>query len=119
MAGRNKLILAAVCLSFAIAANWTSRAHSADVLVNGSLEVGAGPAGWTLTQSATFPPSGDYNGNGVVDAADYVVWRNGGPLQNEVVGVTPGLVTPEDYDAWKARYGSTGSTTSQISAVEH
>ena len=27
---------------------------------------------------------GDYNGNGVVDMADYVLWRNGGPLQNEV-----------------------------------
>ena len=31
------------------------------------------------------PPgvSGDYNGNGVVDMADYVLWRNGGPLQND------------------------------------
>ena len=27
---------------------------------------------------------GDYNGNGVVDGPDYVVWRNGGPLLNEV-----------------------------------
>ena len=26
---------------------------------------------------------GDYNNNGTVDAADYVLWRNGGPLQNE------------------------------------
>ena len=25
--------------------------------------------------------TGDYNGNGTVDAADYVLWRNGGPLQ--------------------------------------
>ena len=27
---------------------------------------------------------GDYNNNGIVDSADYVLWRNGGPLQNEV-----------------------------------
>ena len=27
--------------------------------------------------------TGDFNGNGVVDAADYVQWRNGGPLQND------------------------------------
>ena len=32
------------------------------------------------------PPGvpGDYNDNGIVDAADYVLWRNGGPLENEV-----------------------------------
>jgi hypothetical protein len=46
---------------------------------------------------------GDYNGNGTVDAADYVLWRNGGPLQNE--GVTPNNVTPEDYDFWRSRFG--------------
>ena len=27
---------------------------------------------------------GDYNGNGVVDAADYVPWRKGGTLLNQV-----------------------------------
>ena len=30
------------------------------------------------------PVAGDYNGNGTVDAADYVSWRNGGTLVNEV-----------------------------------
>jgi serralysin len=44
---------------------------------------------------------GDYNGNGVVDAADYVLWRNGGPLQNDS---TPG-VQPGDYDVWRANFG--------------
>jgi hypothetical protein len=48
---------------------------------------------------------GDYNGNGVVDMADYVLWRNGGPLQNEVN--TPGTVDASDYDAWRARFGNT------------
>jgi autotransporter-associated beta strand protein len=50
---------------------------------------------------------GDYNNNGVVDGADYVVWRNGGPLQNEVA--TLGSVTPEDYTEWRARFGNSGS----------
>ena len=56
--------------------------------------------------------AGDYNNNGVVDAADYVLWRNGGPLQNEVN--TPGTVDPTDYDAWKARFGNTSGAGSLI-----
>jgi len=59
---------------------------------------------------------GDYNGNGVVDAADYVVWRNGGPLQNEVA--TIGTVDAADYDAWRARFGNTsGSGSASAAAV--
>jgi hypothetical protein len=54
---------------------------------------------------ATVGVPGDYNANGTVDAADYVLWRNGGPLQNEVD--TPGTVNQADYDAWKARFGNT------------
>ena len=57
---------------------------------------------------------GDYNNNGKVDAADYVLWRNGGPLQNEVAD--PGTVTPSDYTEWRARFGnmSPGSGTGII-----
>jgi autotransporter-associated beta strand protein len=55
---------------------------------------------------------GDYNNNGIVDAADYVIWRNGGPLQNEVSGVTTGNVTAEDYDAWRARFGNNSGSGS-------
>ncbi|MCC7085371.1 MAG: lamin tail domain-containing protein [Pirellulales bacterium] len=59
---------------------------------------------------------GDYNNNGVVDAADYVLWRNGGPLQNEVS--TIGSVTAEDYTAWRARFGNTsGSGSVQTAAA--
>lgn len=46
----------------------------------------------------------DYNGNGVVDGPDYVVWRNGGPLLNEVD--LPGTVNAADYTAWRARFGN-------------
>jgi hypothetical protein len=61
--------------------------------------------------------AGDYNSNGTVDAADYVLWRNGGPLQNEVQGVTPGNVTPEDYDAWRARFGNTAGAAGGSAVV--
>ncbi len=57
--------------------------------------------------------AGDYNGNGVVDAADYTVWRNhlGQTFQltNEGPGQTPGMVTPEDYSFWKTHFGETAS----------
>ena len=50
---------------------------------------------------------GDYNNNGTVDAADYVAWRNGGPLENE--GVTPGVVDQEDYNFWRAQFGNSSA----------
>ena len=65
------------------------------------------------------PPGvlGDYNGNGVVDAADYVLWRNGGPLQNDA---TPGTVDASDYNVWRANFGNhagSGSSVGSGSAV--
>ena len=65
----------------------------------------------------TAPPvlAGDYNDDGKVDAADYVVWRNGGPLLNETV--TPGSVTPEDYDEWQAHFGNMTPGGGQNSAA--
>jgi hypothetical protein len=43
--------------------------------------------------------SGDYNNNGVVDAADYVVWRNE-------------IGTPAAYDTWRANFGRTAASGS-------
>lgn len=49
---------------------------------------------------------GDYNGDGSVDAADYVVWRkNDGtnnPLPNDLIG---GMIGPDHYDQWRAHFG--------------
>ncbi len=55
---------------------------------------------------------GDYNNNGVVDAADYVLWRHGGPLQNEVD--TPNVVNQQDYVEWRARFGNTSGSGSLV-----
>jgi fibronectin-binding autotransporter adhesin len=55
-----------------------------------------------VTTLGTVPMlTGDFNANGVVDAADYVLWRNGGPLANDP---TMG-VQPEDYNTWRANFG--------------
>ena len=55
--------------------------------------------------------SGDYNENGTIDAADYVVWRDhldeAFTLPNEEEGVTPNMVTRQDYGVWASRFGQT------------
>jgi hypothetical protein len=52
--------------------------------------------------------SPDYNGNGIVDAADYTVWRD--TLGQMGIGLAAdgnrnGTVDQPDYDFWKANFG--------------
>jgi hypothetical protein len=62
---------------------------------------------YTLTSliegTAAAGITGDFNNDGSVDTADYVLWRNGGNLQNDP---TPG-VQPDDYNTWRANFGRT------------
>src|SRR5690606_31911887 len=50
---------------------------------------------------------GDFNGDNVVDAADYVVWRNSfGSTTNLAADANGnGSVGTEDYELWKQHYG--------------
>ena len=68
-------------------------------LLRWSRLVGAAPA---LTLEYTLPGApGDYNNDGVVDAADYVVWRkNDG--------------SPAGYNEWRAHFGTTSNTGSVV-----
>ena len=63
--------------------------------------------------SVSPAPTGDFNNNGTVDAADYVLWRNGGTLQNDP---TPG-VQAADYDVSRANFGNTGGVPSGPSSL--
>ena len=69
-----------------------------------------------MTQSPNV--LGDYNGNHVVDAADYTVWRDrmasGGSLPNDA---SPGSVTVADYTYWKTHFGATGGSGGSVAAV--
>jgi hypothetical protein len=53
---------------------------------------------------------GDYDGNSVVDAGDYLVWRK---TLNETSGPLPadgngnGQVDPDDYSVWMSQFGMT------------
>jgi autotransporter-associated beta strand protein len=61
--------------------------------------------------------SGDYNGNGVVDAADYVMWRES--LNQSVTlpnDLTPGTVNQADYDVWRANFGRTAASGAAVAA---
>jgi hypothetical protein len=86
----------------------TQTADGWQIHLNGSDQAQLRPQLIVLSGSVTSPVTGltgDYNGNGVVDAADYVLWRNGGPLLNE--GDNPGTVDAGDYTVWKAHFGQT------------
>jgi hypothetical protein len=57
------------------------------------------------------PVSGDYNNNGVVDAADFVVWRvNNGQSIALPNDPTPGVVNDDDYDTWRENFGATSAS---------
>jgi hypothetical protein len=68
-----------------------------------------------VTGLAPVSVPGDYNNNGVVDAADYSLWRKGGPLQNEVD--TPGTNNAADYTAWRARFGNVAGSGSIVGSA--
>jgi hypothetical protein len=69
--------------------------------------------------TATPSLPGDYNGDDVVDLADYTVWRDNlgssTDLPNDVV---PGGVTQADYSIWKANFGNTFSAGASLSAIQ-
>ena len=62
-----------------------------------------------------FGLAGDYNQNGVVDSADYVVWRNTAGTDvssfSGADGNGNGTIDQGDYDFWRARFGNTVAGT--------
>jgi sugar lactone lactonase YvrE len=72
----------------------------------------ASPGGGGFTEATAFivvPERsllGDYNDDGMVDAADYVVWRNAEPTATLPNDDSPGIVDTSDYDDWRARFGA-------------
>jgi hypothetical protein len=68
--------------------------------------------GWSVVP----PPGihGDYNNNGIVDAGDYVLWRNtlgqGVAAGTGADGSGNGTVGNEDYTYWRTRFGNASAS---------
>ena len=67
--------------------------------------------------------AGDYNENGVVDAADYVIWRDTLGSDSDLIADGNGndLIDAGDYDVWRTHFGQTigsGSATESASVPE-
>jgi len=60
---------------------------------------------------------GDYNHNAIVDAADYVVWRDNLNSSATLPNDSTAGVTSTDYDVWKSNYGQMAGSGSSLSAV--
>ncbi len=58
--------------------------------------------------------SGDYNGDGTVDAADYTVWRDtvGSPTDRRADGDGDDTVDEDDFAIWKTHFGETAGSGS-------
>jgi hypothetical protein len=84
--------------------------------------LGAGDITFTL-QLVVAPP-GDYNHNGVVDAADYTIWRDTLGSTTDLrangdnTGASAGKIDQADYAFWKSHFGNhSGSGSGAAAAV--
>jgi hypothetical protein len=67
----------------------------------------------SFARTFTASTPGDYNGNGVVDAADYVVWRES--LNKTGTGLAAdgngnGVVDAGDFTVWRSHFGSVATS---------
>jgi uncharacterized membrane protein len=100
---------------------WQLR-RATGVSADGSVIVGRGmnPNGQFSSWIVTLPMLvGDYNADGMVDAADYVVWRHtlGSTDDLHADGDLSGIVDDADYALWKANYGRTLLSSAQSASV--
>ena len=74
--------------------------------------------GWEIDLPEPVP--GDYNRNGIVDAADYTIWRNtlGSTTDLRANGNNSGAsadkIDQADYTFWKSRFGNVAGAEAEL-----
>ena len=97
-------------------------ASGGELLFNGHVYWAGGRIEDTTIDNLHLIPSlpGDYNQDGALDAADYILWRKyegtTRPLANDPIG---GTIGPNHYTQWRSRFGQTagggaGSSPSNV-----
>jgi hypothetical protein len=88
--------------------------------INGASQVTLLQHQATEVTHATDGMPGDYNRDGVVDAADYLVWRHSFGSPASLPGDNTAGVGPDDYDRWRVHFGdaSDGSGLAALSVPE-
>jgi hypothetical protein len=81
----------------------------------------AGTVTVVVRDGLSVPLVGDYNDNGTVDAADYVVWRH---TLTQIVtpssgadGNGNGTIDNADYDVWRSHFGKTAGGGAGLVAI--
>jgi gluconolactonase len=77
-----------------------------------TLFITAGTSLFKVDLNVPAPALGDYNGDGLVDSADYIVWRDtlGTAANLSADGNGNRIIDATDYDVWRAHFGqSVGS----------
>ena len=84
-------------------------------------QVQASPVTTIVRTNFGMVQNADYNDNGIVDAADYPIWRKTLgqaviPIGSGADGNNDGFVTQADFDLWRAHFGNPfGSGTGSLS----
>jgi hypothetical protein len=93
-------------------------------LSGGAIRTWYDGVGYALVTDVMMGLAGDYNNNGVVDAADYTVWRDHlGDLDETAINDNGdgGGITMSDYTYWKDNFGNTlqgsGQGNAQLASV--
>ncbi len=105
-AGENKAVNASMSQTVAVGANrtFTFTGHSFFQADSSAI----------VDTLGELTPLGDYNLNTVVDAADYIIWRDtlGSTTDFRANGTNEGasldVIDQADYDYWRSRFGNAG-----------